>query len=97
MPPSGTADGAFHLRMEPQLLVKVTKGRMAVSASWGYLEAVSSPRQPTPVFLPGKSHGERSLAGYSPWGPKRIGHDQAPEHMDATHTHPRLILLMYFI
>ena len=52
---------------------------------------------PTTAFLPGKSHGERSLAGYSPWGPKRIGHDQAPEHMDATHTHPRLILLMYFI
>ena len=23
---------------------------------------------PTPVFLPGKSHGWRSLAGYSPWG-----------------------------
>ena len=25
---------------------------------------------PTPVFLPGKSHGQRSLAGYSPWVPK---------------------------
>ena len=24
--------------------------------------------QPTPVFLPGKLHGQRSLAGYSPWG-----------------------------
>ena len=24
--------------------------------------------QPTPVFLPGKSHVQRSLAGYSPWG-----------------------------
>ena len=23
--------------------------------------------QPTPVFLPGKSHGQRHLAGYSPW------------------------------
>ena len=23
---------------------------------------------PTPVFLPGKFHGERVLAGYSPWG-----------------------------
>ena len=27
-------------------------------------------RQPTPVFLPGKSHGWWSLAGYSPWGRK---------------------------
>ena len=26
--------------------------------------------QPTPVFLPGKSHEQRSLAGYSPWGSK---------------------------
>ena len=26
--------------------------------------------QPTPVFLPGKSHGQWSLAGYSPWGHK---------------------------
>ena len=25
---------------------------------------------PTPVFLPGESHGQRSLAGYSPWGHK---------------------------
>ena len=24
----------------------------------------------TPVFLPGKSQGQKSLAGYSPWGPK---------------------------
>ena len=24
--------------------------------------------QPTPVFLPGKSHGQRSLASYSSWG-----------------------------
>ena len=26
--------------------------------------------QSTPVFLPGKSNGQRGLAGYSPWGPK---------------------------
>ena len=28
--------------------------------------------QPTPVFLPGESHGERSLLGYSPWGQKDL-------------------------
>ena len=27
-------------------------------------------RQPTPVFLPGESHGQGSLAGYSSWGGK---------------------------
>ena len=35
--------------------------------------------QPTPVFLPGKSYGQRSLADYSPWDHKRVGHDSAPE------------------
>ena len=26
----------------------------------------------TPVFLPGEAHGQRSLAGYSPWGSKEL-------------------------
>ena len=33
--------------------------------------------QPTPVFLPGESHGQRSLVGYSPWGRKE---PDATEH-----------------
>ena len=36
--------------------------------------------QPTPVFLPGKSHGEKSLVGYSPCGHKRVRHDLATKH-----------------
>ena len=32
---------------------------------------------PTPVFFPGKSHGKKSLDGYSPWGCKEVGHDLA--------------------
>ena len=28
--------------------------------------------QPTPIFLPGESHGQRSLVGYSPWGHKEL-------------------------
>ena len=31
--------------------------------------------QPTPVFLPKKSHGQRSMGGYSPWGCKRVRYD----------------------
>ena len=27
---------------------------------------------PSPVFLPGKSHGWRNLVGYSPWGHKEL-------------------------
>jgi len=30
--------------------------------------------QPTPVFMPGESHGQRSLMGYSSWG-HRVGQD----------------------
>ena len=32
--------------------------------------------QPTPVFVPGESHGQRSLAVYSLWG-RRVRHDWA--------------------
>ena len=48
--------------------------------------------QPTSVFLPGKSHWQRSLVGYSPWGCKRVGHGlgtkQQWQHNRCTHTHP---------
>ena len=33
--------------------------------------------QPTPVFLPGESHGQRSLVGYSPWGCKEVDMTEA--------------------
>ena len=36
--------------------------------------------QTTPVFLPGKSHGQRSLAGYSPWDGKDLDMTEATEH-----------------
>ena len=36
--------------------------------------------QPTPVFLPGKSPGQRSRAGYSPWDGKESRHDWACTH-----------------
>ena len=39
-----------------------------------FLSANGQRRQwhPTPVFLPGKSHGLRSLVGCSPWGRKEL-------------------------
>ena len=33
--------------------------------------------QPTPVVLPGESHGQRTLVGYSSWGLKRVTQDLA--------------------
>ena len=41
----------------------------------------------TPVFLPPKSHGQRSLVGYSPWGYERVGHDWATESPPLEVTH----------
>ena len=39
--------------------------------------------QPTPVFLPGESKGQRSLAGYSPWG---CTEPHITEQLTQTHT-----------
>ena len=44
--------------------------------------------RPTPVLLPGKSHGWRSLVGYSLWGSRRVGHDWVPS--------PSLFTLMHW-
>ena len=41
--------------------------------------------QPTPVFLPGKFHGQRSLASYSSSGPKRVRHDWATKQQYQAH------------
>ena len=35
------------------------------------------PWQPTPVFLPGESHGQMSLVGFSPWGHKELDMTEA--------------------
>ena len=48
--------------------------------------------KPTPVFLPGKFHGQRSLEGYSPWGHKV---SDTTEHVH-THTHRMLGTHYYF-
>ena len=36
--------------------------------SLGREDPLENETQPPPVFLPGKCHGQRTLAGYSPWG-----------------------------
>ena len=42
---------------------------------WGGNIPWSKKWPPTLVFLPGKSYGQRSLASYSPWDCKRVGHN----------------------
>ena len=45
----------------------------------------SKKSQPTPVFLPGKSRGQRSLVGYSPWDCKQL--DMTERACTCTHAH----------
>ena len=54
--------------------------------------------QTSPVFVPGKSHGQRSLAGYSPWDCKRLGHDLVAKEQQRTAipgTNPTSLLLIF--
>ena len=46
--------------------------------------------QPTPI-LPEKSLGQRSLAGYSPWGSKELGMTQQLRARAGEHTHVSLL------
>ena len=46
--------------------------------------------QPISVFLPGKSHGQRSLVGCNRWACKRVVH-KLSDQMPATDTHNRFI------
>jgi len=39
--------------------------------------------QPTPVFLPGEPHGQRNLAGFSPWGHKESDTTEVTDHSTA--------------
>jgi len=39
------------------------------------------------MFLPGELHGQRSLAGYSPWGGKESDTTEQLTYTVATHTH----------
>ena len=44
---------------------------------------------PTPVFLPGKSHGQRRLVGYNPWGHKELDMTER-----LTHFHTGSVILV---
>ena len=56
--------GYKKLRFDPWV------GKMPRSREW----------QPTPVFLPRKSHGQRNLMGRSPWGCKESNATEATQH-----------------
>ena len=61
------------------LMAQMVKCLPAMQETWvpflGREDPLEKEMATTPVSLPGKSHGRRSLVGYSPWGCKRVGHD----------------------
>ena len=48
--------------------------------------------QPAPVFLPGKSHGQKILVGYSPWGCKES--DTTKQLSTPTHMHSKVWIIV---
>ena len=52
--------------------------------SLGWEDPLEKEMQPAPVFLPGESHGQQSLAGYSPRGCREL------KHNGAANTHKRI-------
>ena len=52
------------------LVAQTVKHLSAMQETWVVKIPWRRKWQPTPVFLPGKSHGRRSLVGYCPWGHK---------------------------
>ena len=63
------ASQVAHMWFDPQV------GKIPSGRKW----------QPTPVFLPGKSHGQRSLVNYSLWGCKESNMSQQPNMNSGTH------------
>ena len=58
--------------------------------------------QPTPVSLPERSHGQRSLAGHSPWGLKELDMTENTQcsvlndNIQCLHTNPPCLNVRYF-
>ena len=62
-------EGEFHIMREEGNPFPI---RTWCSTCWNCRSTWRKAWQPTPIFLPGESHGQRSLAGFSPWGHKDL-------------------------
>ena len=72
----------FHIRTYKVVLVVKNLPANAgdvrdVGSIPGLGRSVEDKRTTTPVFLPGESHGQRSLVGCSPWGCKELDMTEA--------------------
>ena len=66
-PREDTVTGACPQTGHETLTMGVTADR---GVGWSDLNSAVQEMAPTPVLLPGESHGGRSLVGYRPWGRK---------------------------
>ena len=65
------------------LVAQMEKNLPAVFNPWVGTISWRRKWQPSPVFLPGEFHGQRSLVGYSKWGRKEL---DMTERLTHTHT-----------
>ena len=66
----------------PILISRQAEGALFLnwrSSGGGHAIPLQYSCQPTPVFLPGESHGQRSLAGYRPWAHEQLDMTEASE------------------
>ena len=60
----------------------------------GYSSFWRSKWQPTPVFLPGESHGQKSMVGYSPWGHKELDMTEWLTHIAVLYIPIKYLLIL---
>ena len=65
------------------LVAQMVKNLLAIQETWirslDQEDPLEKGMQPTPVFLPGELHGQRSLMGHSPWGCKELDMTERPD------------------
>ena len=74
---------------KPFLVAQMIKNLPVVQETWfsPWVRKIPGRRkwQPTPLFLPGESHGQKSLVGYSLWGGKELDMTERLILLKSTH------------
>ena len=83
-PPQYCKEINFQLKKKKRIHLQCRKRRRHTFNPWVAKISWRRKWQPSPVFLPVKSHGQSRVVGYSPQGHKRVRHDWATEHTTTT-------------
>ena len=67
------------IKLKKKICLPVQDMQETLVLSLGEKDPLEEEMQPTPVFLPGRSHGQRSLVGYSPRGHRESDMNE-PQH-----------------